>query len=53
MKKKYPGVEEAELERSKQHPIEDEESDFIAGKPNYDKFKNATPEEVLVWLNID
>lgn len=57
MKKKkislYPGVEEAEKERSKQHLIEDDEPDFIAGAPNYDKFKGWTTEEVLVWLNID
>ena len=51
--KKYPGIDEAELERSKQHLIEDEEPDFIAGKPNYDKFEGWTAEEVLIWLNID
>ena len=51
--KKYPGVEEAELERSKQHPVEDEEPDFTAGAPNYDKFEGWAPEKVLAWLNID
>lgn len=51
--KKYPRVEEAELERSKHHLLEDEEPDLIAGKPNYDKFDGWTVEEVLVWLNID
>jgi len=51
--KAYPGTAEAERERSKPRIIEDEEPDFIAGAPNYDKFKNWTPEEVLVWLNID
>lgn len=50
---KYPGEKESDLERrSKQHEA-DEEPDFIAGAPNYDKFEGWTPEEVLVWLNID
>lgn len=49
--KKYPGEEEAELERQKE--TEEEAPDFIGGAPNYDKFKGWTPEEVLVFLNID
>lgn len=49
---KYPGEKEANLERSKPHEVE-EEPDFIAGAPNYDKFEGWTTEEVLVWLNID
>ena len=52
-RKTYPGTKEAERERSRQHRIEDEEPDFIAGAPNYDKFPNMTPAEVLAWLNID
>ena len=52
-KKLYPGTAEAENERSKGRPAEDQEPDFIGNAPNYDKFKNWTPEEVLVWLNID
>lgn len=52
MKKKYPGIDEAEQMRSVQS-IEDEEPDFINGAPNYDKFEGWTPEQVLVWLNID
>lgn len=51
--KKYPGIDEAELERSKHQQIEEEAPDFIAGKPNYDKFEGWTPEQVLTWLNID
>lgn len=53
MKKSYPGIAEAEQERSRKPRIEDEEPDFIAGAPNYDKFPNMTPIEVLAWLNID
>lgn len=49
---KYPREKEAELERSKL-PVADEEPDFIAGAPNYDKFEGWTTEEVLVYLNID
>jgi len=49
----YPGVEEAELERCRSEQCEDEEPDFIGGAPNYDKFEGWTPEQVLVWLNID
>ena len=52
---RYPGTEEAERERSRSSrfaPIE-EAPDFIAGAPNYDKWPDKTPEEVLVWLNID
>lgn len=52
-KESYPGIAEAEAERSKRRPPEDEEPDFIAGAPNYDKFPGWTPEQVMVWLNID
>lgn len=48
----YPGTAEAEKERSRHRPTE-EEPDWIAGAPNYDKFPGWTPEEVMVWLNID
>lgn len=51
-KLKYPGIKEAERERSKKHYIP-EEPDFIAGAPNYEKFKNWKPEKIMVWLNID
>ena len=27
--------------------------DFLGCAPNYSKFEGWTPEEVLVWLNID
>ena len=50
--KKYPGIDEAECARALLH-VEDKEPDFIGGAPNYDKFEGWTPEEVLVWLNID
>lgn len=52
----YPGVAEAEKERSKHKhlgPYVEEEPDFIAGAPNYDKWPDKSPEEVLVMLNID
>lgn len=53
-RKTYPGRAEAETERSrKPAPLEDEQPDWIAGAPNYDKFKGWEPEEVLAWLNID
>lgn len=52
-KLKYPGIAEAELERSKKNVKTDDEPDFIGNAPNYDKFQGWTTEEVLVWLNID
>ena len=33
--------------------VHEEEPDFVGGAPNYDKFEGWSPEEVLVWLNID
>ena len=51
-KELYPMVKEAEEERKRKHP-EEEEPDFIGNAPNYDKFKGWTAEEVLVFLNID
>lgn len=48
---KYPGLEEAEQARVS--PPAEEEPDFVMGAPNYDKFPDWTPEEVLIWLNID
>ena len=50
---KYPGEKETERVRRSKHYEADEEPDFIAGAPNYDKFEGWTTEEVLVWLNID
>lgn len=53
---RYPGVSEAERERStwkKKAAYEDTEPDFIGGAPNYEKWPDMTPEEVLVMLNID
>ena len=52
-KARYPGLYEAEQERKRSCTHEDEEPDWIAGAPNYDAFPGWTPEEVLVWLNID
>ncbi len=51
----YPGEKEAQEERSRwrQEQYCEEEPDFIAGAPNYDKWPYMTPEEVLVMLNID
>lgn len=53
MAKKYPGTKEVEQQRVSSSSIKDEEPDFIAGAPNYDKFAGWTAEEVLVFLNID
>ena len=53
MAKKYPSTKEAEQQRVSASNIKDEEPDFIAGAPNYDKFTGWTTEEVLVFLNID
>ena len=48
----YPGTKEAA-----QQPLttgkQKEEPDWIGNAPNYDKFRGWTPEEVLVYLNID
>lgn len=52
-KQLYPGVDEAERERTKAMKEESEEPDFIGGKPNYDKFQKWSTEKVLSWLNID
>lgn len=49
----YPAVQEAEEQRLVQSITEDEEPDWKDGAPNYDKFKGWSPEQVLVWLNID
>ena len=54
-KNRYPGIEEAEQERSaweKNYEAE-EDPDFIGLAPNYNKFLGWKPEEVLVYLNID
>lgn len=53
-KKQYPGIYEAERERSKKHPVDDE-PDWIGNAPNYEKFDKLEwdTERVLVWLNID
>ena len=53
---RYPGEAEAQKARSgcKAKPAQNEEPpDFVAGAPNYDKFRDWSPEKVLVWLNID
>lgn len=52
-KARYPGLREAEQERIRSAHPRDEEPDWIAGAPNYDKYPNLAPEEVLVMLNID
>lgn len=48
----YPGIAEAEAIRDVRIILEDE-LDFIGGAPNYEKFAGLTPEEVLIFLNID
>lgn len=52
-RKSYPGCREAEEQRRSKPAPEDEEPDFIAGAPNYEKFGGWSAEEVLAWLNID
>ena len=52
-KHQYPGVREAEKQKSIKKPILYEEPDFIGGKPNYDKYKGWPVEKILAWLNID
>lgn len=51
----YPGVDDAEMERMawKNKQQTTERPDFIGGAPNYDKYPGISPEQVLVWLNID
>lgn len=49
----YPGTKEAEQQRRSQKSIDEEKPDWIGNAPNYDKFPGWTPEEVLVYLNID
>ena len=52
----YPGIEQAEKEKSKVKQfsgIDNSKPDFIGMAPNYDKFKSWDPEKVLVYLNID
>ena len=50
---KYPGTEDVERIRCTPKYIE-EEPDFVYPfAPNYEKFRGWSPEEVLVWLNID
>ena len=49
----YPGTREAERERGRKKALDETAPDFIGGAPNYDKFEGYTPEQVLVWLNID
>lgn len=52
-KKKYPGIEEAEKQRCVTSVEIEEEPDWKAGAPNYEKWPSKSPEEVLVWLNVD
>lgn len=52
-KHQYPGVLEAEKQKSVKKDIVDEEPDFVGDKPNWEKFKGWPVEKVLVWLNID
>ena len=54
-KKLYPGLKEAELEKSawKKGFIKDEQPDFIGTAPNYEKFRFWPPEKVLMHLNVD
>lgn len=56
---RYPGVSEAELERLKaalrfeEKERENEPPEWLGGAPNYDRYPGVSPEQVLVWYNID
>lgn len=52
-KPKYPGSDEAEQQRRPASNKRKEAPDWVGNAPNYDKFVGWTPEEVLVFLNID
>ena len=49
----YPGLMEAERQRNVTTAAAKGPPDFLGCAPNYSKFEGWTPEEVLVWLNID
>ena len=49
----YPGLIEAERQRHVTAIAAKGTPDFLGCAPNYSKFEGWTPEEVLVWLNID
>lgn len=57
MRKKYPGIYEAEQERVRvQKEAENRlnnEPDFIGLAPNYSKFRGWSPEAVMAFLNVD
>lgn len=56
MKHQYPGVKEAERQKSLKHYVPDDEPDFIGNAPNYEKFERKygwDVEKILVWLNVD
>lgn len=55
-KRRYPGTEEAERQKSlRPSQFQEEEPDTFGLAPNYEKFirKGFTVEEVLVWFNMD
>lgn len=53
-KPKYPGVEEAERMKGRRPEEEPDVIETASGfAPNYDKFPGWTPEQVLVWCNMD
>lgn len=49
----YPGIKETNQQRSLSPVKQEEEPDWIGNAPNYNKFSGWTPEEVLVFHNID
>ena len=49
----YPGLTEAERQRNVTTAAAKGTPDFLGCAPNSSKFEGWTPEEVLVWLNID
>lgn len=48
MKKKYPGVEEAEKQRCVTSVEIEEEPDWEAGTPNYEKWPSKSPEHDFI-----
>lgn len=53
----YPFAQELEDQREqpsrREQSEQDEQPEYIYGKPNYDKYKSWSIEKILSWYNID
>lgn len=49
----YPGVKEAERERSRTTWTPEPPAEFVGNAPNYEAFPHWDPERVMRWLNVD